>query len=289
MRIDRLRAIVCLAAIVVPAGCADDEVRAPIPEMEPSDQEPSNDPAALTAALRDRGVHVGELTVQHVSPDKTIWRFDVDASEAIATWERVRALTNDLGYYPVVCRDEHGTLAELPELNLDRPADTIRAAEGVRPDEWFAARAESDEEYYGAVTEGEWEDTEPQSGWTVPFDVLTGKPLDGVFIALVPTTRPWEVLAHLRYGDWNECPPTVAHVAIHRDWHARFGAEVVCVSGAVVEMRVSRPPTDRAAAHALAREQFLYTGGDLVYQGYADLRPLASALIGARYWYFWWD
>ncbi len=247
------------------------------------------DPTAITTVLAEHGVHVPALQVQHAGPDGTIYRFDVDARDAVPTWERLRPLADKTGYYPVVCHDEQGTLAELAEFNEGSATDTLRIADGIVAAEWFEARAADEPELYGEVELGEWEPTEPQTGWSVPFDVLSGKPVDGVWIAFVPTTDPWKVLAYLRYGGWNECPASEEHVAVQRDWHERFGAELVCVSGDVVEMRVARPPTDREAAVALAREQFLYSGGDLVYQGYETLNRLAASLVGAEYWYFWWD
>ena len=50
---------------------------------------------------------------------------------------------------------------------------------------------------------------------------------DRVVIGLVPTTLPWEALAHLRLGGWNECPTPAEHVAILKWWHERYGAELV--------------------------------------------------------------
>ena len=248
-----------------------------------------DDRVALQRELRRAGVEARGLSVLASGPSGTSWRFDVDGMAAIDTWERLRPRTAALGYYPIVCRDPHGTLAELPDLNGDDVAGDLSASESIDTSDWYSEREASDEEYYGEVDLGEWSDTTPQSGWSVPLDDGGASPADGVFVALVPTTRSWEVLAYLRYGDWNECPSAAEHTALHRDWHERFGAEVVCVSGDVVEMRVRRPPRDRDAASALAREQFVYSGGDLVFQGYESLRALASALIDAEYWYFWWD
>ena len=76
---------------------------------------------------------------------------------------------------------------------------------------------------------------------------------------------------------------------MHRSWYERFGAEVVAVSGDTVEMRVTRPAGGEEACRALAREQFLYSGGDLVFQGAETLGTLASLLNGSGYWFFWWD
>ena len=247
----------------------------------------SDDQAAVQRAFADAGIDTKNFAIQRASPSGTVFRFDVESAEAVAIWSKIRPLVSSIGHYPIVCHDQHGTLAELPELNGGEPKALIEAAASIDASLWFRKQQEA----YGDddVEQGEWEDVEPQSGWSVPFDVLTGKPVDGVWIALVPTTRPWEAMAYLDYGGWNACPDTEVHVAVHKSWNDRYGAEVVCVSGDVVEMRVARPPSDRTGATELAREQFLYSGGDLVYQGYGTMNALASALINADYWYFWWD
>ena len=244
----------------------------------------------LGAVLASFDVDESALEVQHECDAGVIRRFDVDAERAIAIWEKLRFRTDDFGVYPVVCRDESGLLAEQASFNEASVEETLATAAGMGAPAWFQQRAGSDEEHYGGVDQGEWvEDAEPQSGWAVPGDVLTGEPAQDVSILLVPTTEPWQVLAHLHYGGWNECPAPESHVTVQRYWYERHGAEIVCVTGDVVEMRVARPPRDKAASQALAREQFLYSGGDLVYQGYGSLNALASALNGADYWYFWWD
>jgi hypothetical protein len=254
------------------------------------------DPAAMTQqqdvvrrALVDAGVDIPEFRVQHAAPDGTVLRFDVEARQAIDIWERVRPVVEMLGYYPVVCHDEHGNLVEQPVMNEGLPSDVMSVAAKADASSWFQEREAGAPDYYGNVDQGEWQDREPQSNFTVPFDVSTGEPVDGVWIALVPTTAPWEVLAYLDYGDWNECPAPAEHVAVQKHWHERYGAEIVCASGDVVEMRVTRPPTSQAAAMELAREQFLYSGGDLVFQGVETMSALGAALVGSSVWYFWWD
>jgi hypothetical protein len=77
-------------------------------------------------------------------------------------------------------------------------------------------------------------------------------------------------------------------VAVQKRWHWKFGAEVVCIADDVVEMTVSRPPTDRTSALELAREQYVYCE-DLVVQGTLTLERLAASLLGAKKWFFWWD
>ena len=80
------------------------------------------------------------------------------------------------------------------------------------------------------------------------LDYRTGEPLARVGMARVPTPSSWEVPAHLRFGNGNDCPEPAVHVAVWRRWQQTFGAEVVAVTADVIEARVGRPPTTRAAA-----------------------------------------
>lgn len=278
---------IVLAASACLYGCGASDVELVSQDATPPTIETELE--ALKTSLAASGVPAPSLATQRIFDGGTVYRFDVDAENAVPTWEKVRSITDTIGFYPIVCQDESGTLLELEEFNTTAPSEVIRNASKLDATKWFGDRTAGDSDYYGSVERGEWQDSLPQEGWTVPFDLLDGTPHDNVWIALVPTTSPPEALAWLTYGDWNECPAAAVHVAVHRLWYETFGAEVVCVSGGTVEMRVARPPTDREGALALAQEQFVYSGGDLVFQGYETISALASALESARYWYFWWD
>jgi hypothetical protein len=118
-----------------------------------------------------------------------------------------------------------------------------------------------------------------------------GLRLEGLQVWFDEGGRPgyrFEVPLILKYGGWNECPPPVVHAATLRDWGQRFGAELVALTGDVVELAVARPPTDRAPGLELAREQYLYCG-DIVWQGTDGLETLAAGLKGGTVWFFWWD
>jgi len=135
---------------------------------------------------------------------------------------------------------------------------------------------------------GTWPDTPPAgSGLSVAND-LEDKPLDRVHILLIPTDEGAAVPAFLRWGGWNACPAPEYQVAALRSWHERYGAELVGISGDVINLRVTRRPATRDAALALAREQYLYCE-DIVDQGVGALAPLAAMLMREDWWYFWWD
>jgi Domain of unknown function (DUF4253) len=123
---------------------------------------------------------------------------------------------------------------------------------------------------------------------TVASDDLTGKPFARVHILIIPTTNSWEVPAYLGWGNWNACPPPTYHVAVLKSWNQRFGAELVGINADTLNIRISRPPTDRKTALDLARQQYLYCP-DLIDQGVGNLSALAAILMSGDWWYFWWD
>lgn len=136
---------------------------------------------------------------------------------------------------------------------------------------------------------GEWpaEADATGGGLAVAYD-LDGKPLDKVHILILPTKEPAAAPAYLRWGGWNACPASEYHVAALRDWHRRYGAVPVAMTGDVINVHVTRRPQSRDDALSLAREQFLYCE-DIVLQGTDTLAPLAAGLMQSDWWFFWWD
>lgn len=123
---------------------------------------------------------------------------------------------------------------------------------------------------------------------SVHRDVLTGKFKDKVWIGLARIEQSWMLPAITRYGDWNDCPSPVIHCAMLRYWQEKYGAEIVTMSGDVIECRVTKPPDTDEAAMQLAREQYCYCA-DIVEQGTDTITNLAATLLDSEHWYFWWD
>ena len=119
-------------------------------------------------------------------------------------------------------------------------------------------------------------------------ETLNRKMHPWVWVAKVPSAQSCDVPAWLKYGGWNACPTTEQHVAVWRYWQEKHGAEILCVTGDIIEATVSRPPLDKEACYALAREQFAYCD-DIVTQGVGSIDALADGLRGSKSWYFWWD
>lgn len=136
---------------------------------------------------------------------------------------------------------------------------------------------------------GEWPAGKRQSpDLTLAMDWQTGKPLETVHIALIPTSDWTEVPAYMRWGGWNACPEPEFHVAALRSWRDRHDVELVGMSFNTLNLIVRRPPATREEALALAREQYAYCA-DIIDQGVGTYSALAADLMANDWWYFWWD
>jgi hypothetical protein len=73
-----------------------------------------------------------------------------------------------------------------------------------------------------------------------------------------------------------------------RYWKERYGAEIVSLSGDVIECAVQKPPRTIEDSIELAWEQYWYCS-DIVDQGTQTIMNLAAGLMNSDYWFFWWD
>lgn len=136
---------------------------------------------------------------------------------------------------------------------------------------------------------GEWPTTADESpGLTIATDALSGKPLDKVYLTVIPTDDWTTIPAHLRWGDWNANPAPEWHVAALRSWRNRYDIELVGLSFDTMNVRVRSNPKSRDEAIALAREQYAYCS-DVVDQGVQTISQLAKDIMANDWWYFWWD
>ena len=219
----------------------------------------------------------------------------VSGEKAVDTWRALRDEAPDSGLWPVLigapddasllanvvgfnCKDGHsfeGTLRKASTIDVERALSKVAREYGVGPGD--LAGSPPLPEYPHA-----------KGRFVVPLDALAEEPLPEVAIALLPIEEGWQATAILPWGNYNENPGPALHTAVLRDWSRRYGAELVSMTGDVIEMAVSRPPTTDQEALALAREQFMYAP-DIVQQGVGDVETLAAALKDSRSWYFWWD
>lgn len=235
----------------------------------------------------------------------------VPGEAAVAAWELLRPVADELGAWPLLLGHEElheeslterratpARLLELAdELGTPDPAAWARIRteglvhrltnEGLH--DLAATLAQSLTDEREPTDEGEWpEEGRSAHRFAIPRDVLSQAFHRQLFLGLVPTRRGWEVPAWIAFGGWNDCPAPQEHCAIFRHWEQRYGAEPVGITRDVVELKVTRPPATREAALELARVQYAYCS-DIVDQGCETVANLAAGLLDAPGWFFWWD
>ncbi len=217
----------------------------------------------------------------------------ITGADAIAELEARRASFRETGEYPFLIGDteELERVKEAAEFNDQSFDDIIRGASEVDLQKWMAERRAEAEEYEFSPedTLGTWPGEVAEKGSvSLHRDVLTGKIKPEVFLGNALIKEPWHLPAVLKYGAWNDCPESEVHCAFFRKWQTEFGAQIVGMSGDVVECVVTNPPLDEATAIELAWQQYWYCP-DIVEQGCGSVSNLAATLLNSPYWYFWWD
>lgn len=105
----------------------------------------------------------------------------------------------------------------------------------------------------------------------------------------VPTTKPWEIVAYVPFGGWNECPEVETMMAICKYWYEKYGAVPVTITHDVMEMHIPNPVAKQDSMQ-VAKEHFAFTP-DSVYQCTmtGTLSEVAAYIAVSKIWYFWWD
>ncbi|MFE6848273.1 DUF4253 domain-containing protein [Streptomyces sp. NPDC057686] len=228
-----------------------------------------------------------------------------DGVAAPGTWAEYLP-ARDVGLQPVLLQDESGIAewwdGELDPGMMSDPGD--HHAEGVLKDYWEFAASETEENEDGedagetiAPFISTWPGLAPGRTAADPAvtaaDVargLIGHSLKSPRLALVPVGRAADIPAAIGWSGPVNYENDVARLcAVLRSWEDRFGAQVVALSYARLDMSVAAPPQTLDEALAVAAEHFAFCP-DNVWQGYESIRLYAEeALVGNPHWTFWWD
>jgi hypothetical protein len=217
----------------------------------------------------------------------------IPGTAAIETLELRRGSYHQTGEYPFLIgkEEELRRIREGAEFNDRTIDDLVRESLSLDLSNWLSERREEAEEYEFSEEDilGDWPGEVSEKGSiSLHLDVLSRQIENEVLLGLAKINQPWQLPAVLKYGAWNDCPAPEVHCAFHRKWQSEFGAEIVGMSGDVIECVVKNPPRDKAAAIDLAWQQYWYCA-DIVEQGCESVSNLAATLIHSKYWYFWWD
>lgn len=160
--------------------------------------------------------------------------------------------------------------------------------------DFFEEKLEELQEYddeYDFETElaGEIANGESLTGISIPFE-LGKTSTQELLLAKIPVKNPWEVVAWLPMGSWNECPDPEPMMAIAKRWYEKYGAVICSMNSDELEFRLEKPLTDKDEAYTLAKEHYYFCQDRL--EQYAEdynLGMLADCLMKSTVWYFWWD
>lgn len=122
------------------------------------------------------------------------------------------------------------------------------------------------------------------------FDSYSGEGTQETILFEIPVTNPWEVIAYLPMGGWNDCPAADEMMEICAYWYQKYSAVPAVITHDVLEFYVPSPVVGEQAARELAKEHVAFDD-DRVYQGTmsSTVDEVAKTLDGSTTWYFWWD
>lgn len=105
----------------------------------------------------------------------------------------------------------------------------------------------------------------------------------------IPVKNPWELIAWLPLGGWNECPAPEDMIAICKYWFEAYGAIPAAFTHDVMEFYAPKK-LNGADSLEVAKEHYAFCV-DRVEQGTRTykLSELAAGLEESDVWYFWWD
>lgn len=208
-------------------------------------------------------------------------------ANAMEVWRGLRAEVETEGFWPVLVGAEKDVafVRDGIEFVPTLPPDLLAAARNIRVARWMGERAQSlrPPPARGAARRAE-EIAEPRAH----RHPAKGEFKLVVFFARIPTGDCAEVPAFLKFGGCNRSPLPQEHVAVTRDWHERFEAEIVSYTGDTLEFVVPHPPESDEAREKLALEFAAYCPSTLEK---ADglLDNLIAGMVQSPYWHFHWD
>ncbi len=106
----------------------------------------------------------------------------------------------------------------------------------------------------------------------------------------IPVKNPWEVIAWLPFGGWNECPEPVEMMHICRYWYDEYKAVPAVITHDQMEFVLENPISDAETAWKVAKQHFAFCVDRVDQCTQTDtLGEVADCILNSRVWYFWWD
>lgn len=175
---------------------------------------------------------------------------------------------------------------DVKKMLMERYEEIVESYQEVDEEElrenWYAETGEDLDESFEGFGE---EITEFSS-----IESFTDDGINETILLEIPVKNPWEVIAWVPMGGWNECPAAEEMMEVCRYWNQKYGAVPALVSSDTLEFVLEEPVADEEMAMQAAKEHFAFCI-DRVFQGTETetMAELASCIRKSKYWFFWWD
>lgn len=112
---------------------------------------------------------------------------------------------------------------------------------------------------------------------------------DDALLLKIPAQHPWEIIAWIPMGGWNECPAPEEMISVCKYWYEEYGAIPAVFTHDEMEFYVPQK-LEGADPLEVAKEHYAFCV-DRVDQSTrtCTLSELAAGLKDSDVWYFWWD
>jgi hypothetical protein len=234
--------------------------------------EPVPDPGRVWMALSEISAQTGLVPFLLAGLDATTRR----------PWDE-QEFSDPVDVSPLADMDAAELLEELWRGETEEEYGDEFDDEDESEDEEFAAMiAPFSHEFPGLAPDGD----QPLSAQEVEQAIGSLPPAR---IGLAGASRPADVLPLIGWeGAINRWENALEIAAVLRSWEERFGARLLRVGFAEIQLLAQRPPRTRQAAQLLAAEQFAFCD-ECAGQGLADVGSITDHLLQSPIWTFWWD
>ena len=225
-------------------------------------------------------------------------------------WRALSEVGSDTGLVPFLLAGLNETTARPWDAGeFSDPADISRLAQmdsaellaGLWRDEFEAedddtgedADEDLDEEFAAMIApfSSRFPGLAPASDQALPATAIEAAlgALPAARVGLAVASRPADVLSLIGWdGAVNRWGNSLVISAVLRSWEERFGARLLSVGFAEIQLLVQRPPRTREAAQQLAAEQFAFCD-ECAGEGLHDISSITAHLLTSPVWTFWWD
>ncbi|WTW99176.1 DUF4253 domain-containing protein [Streptomycetaceae bacterium NBC_01309] len=236
-----------------------------------------------------------------------VYAGEVDGTEAFRLWSHLRGLHDRTGWWPVLAGEPDALDRVL--VGLDRGfAPAHSGADGMPPDGralldgWAreavrflpAPASDSDAASAGPDVPRVLRRLTEHVADEVDLDHVGGLHVSALgqertVLCLVQAPSGSDVPTLLNWlGACNYDITGPEHSAVLRHFDLRYGAELVTLETAVMEVLVTRRPRTPETVATAAVEQYAYCN-DIVHQGVGTIEELINGQLRSGTWYFWWD